>query len=119
MSVSSILEGLSYSRKLELNEGKNTELEKGKTYVSKIDIPYVPSDESVYYGFSEKFIKKYTKKFMGRDYIYFPKGTKYKFKGYVKGTMCFEIDGESVDFGDFYDVNDDEVEISAMFNILK
>lgn len=95
-------------------------LERGKTYALKIDLPYQPVE---YMDFlSDKFIKKFTKKFKGEDWIVFPKGTKFKYNGADMSGDYFDVDGEEVsivsveDFG--YDLGKEIEGYSDIFKEL-
>lgn len=80
-------------------------LERGRTYTLKVDFPYEP----IYPGYeddvfwSKEFIKKYTKKYKGEDWIVFPKGTKFRYEYEDKSGDFFDVDGEDVSIADIDD----------------
>lgn len=82
-------------------------LEQGKTYTLKIDVPYMQVEYAKDLDWSDGFIRKYTKKFKGEDWVVFPKGTKFKYTGDDKSGDEFLVDGENVEISDVSLIGDE------------
>ena len=91
------------------------ELEKGKKYTLKIDLPYMPVEYCRDFEWSDEFINKYTKKYRGDDYIYFSKGTKFQYVGADMSGDSFIVDGEYVDISDFSEIYGDNKDALDFF----
>lgn len=100
---------LSFAENIFTNVGG---VDNNKVGTLKTDFPYMPVEYCLSFSWSDKFIKKYTKKYKGEDYIYFPKGTKFKYLGADKSGDEFMVDGEYVGISEY----GDDKEISDYFN---
>lgn len=75
-------------------------LERGNTYTLDIDFKYMAVEYLDGWDWPDKFIKKYTKK----DYIVFPKGTKFKYVGSDMSGDIFTVDNVVVPISNVDDV---------------
>ena len=93
-------------------------LEENRSYTSKVDIEYTPVEYTEDWDWTEKFITKYTKTINGEEWIVFPKGTKFTYKGQDMSGDYFTVDGQEVVISDIELLNDGKFkEFSDIFKM--
>lgn len=81
--------------------GEVSGLEKGKTYTLDIEFKYEPIEVvEDWFDINPAFIKKYTKK----DWLVFPKGTKFKYLGADMSGDIFSVDGVTIPISNVDDI---------------